>query len=289
MEGTPKSWRDPALLLTAGPIIAVALVLFFAPLGMVTLLSFQSTQYYQLQWTWDLAVWGEVFSKGYFWHVMGRTVVMALLTVVGCLLLSLPVAYAMVTRAKAFDTHVKVLIIFAFLTDSVLKAFGWVLFLDKSGGLNWTLELIGFAPTATNILFTRGATLVGMIYHLLPYTIFTIYLALLRVDRDVILAAYDAGATKIRTFLAVTLPLARTGVLIGAVLVFVLAFGVFLEPEVLGGGKSPMAAELIRQTFETRVNWPLGSALTLVAMAVAALCLAGFGYVALHGRRGTGQ
>lgn len=286
MTAIPKTWRQPALILTAAPVMLVALLLFFVPLGMVTALSFQSTQYYQLQWTWDLGVWAEVFSKSHFWSVMARTVVMALLTVAGCVALSLPVAYAMVTRAKAFDTHVKVLIIFAFLTDSVLKVFGWVLFLDKSGGLNWILELMGLGSVATNILFTRSATLLGMIYHLLPYTIFTIYLALLRVDRDLILAAYDAGATKIRTCFAVTLPLARTGILTGAVLVFVLAFGVFLEPAMLGGGKSPMAAELIRQTFETRVNWPLGSALTLVAMSVAALCLAVFGYLTFASRPG---
>ena len=66
-----------------------------------------------------------------------------------------------------------------------------------------------------------------------------------------------------------TLPLCRPGIWAGAVLIFLLAIGVFLEPKVLGGGKSPMSAELIRQTFETRVNWPLGAALTLVLMAVA--------------------
>ena len=66
-----------------------------------------------------------------------------------------------------------------------------------------------------------------------------------------------------------TLPLARPGIWAASVLIFLLAVGVFLEPKVLGGGKSPMSAELIRQTFETRVNWPLGAALTLVLMVVA--------------------
>jgi len=278
MEIKRKSWREVSLLLTAGPVTAIAVALFFVPLGMVAVLSFQTTEYYQLQWTWELSTWATVFSKSHFWLVMGRTLVMAVLTVIGCVLISLPVAYAMVTRARQFDAHVKVLIIFAFLTDSVLKSFGWVLFLDTSGGLNWMLERVGLGAEATNVLFTEAATLMGMIYNMLPYTIFTIYLAFSRIDRDLLLAAYDAGSSKLRAFVEVTLPLARTGIVVGAVLVFVLALGVFLEPSVLGGGKAPMAAELIRQTFETRVDWPLGSALTLVTMALAALSLGAFAW-----------
>jgi spermidine/putrescine transport system permease protein len=109
------------------------------------------------------------------------------------------------------------------------------------------------------------------VYNHLPYTIFTIYLSMSRIDRDLMQAAYDAGASKIRTFFEVTLPLSLPGILAGGVLVFVLSLGVFLEPKVLGGGKAPMAAELIRQTFETRVNWPLGAALTLVLIVIGAL------------------
>ncbi len=118
-------------------------------------------------------------------------------------------------------------------------------------------------------LYTDWATLLGMVYNLLAFTIFTIYLSIENIDRSLILAAYDAGASRWRAFWEVTLPLCRPGIWTGAVLVFLLSVGVFLEPKVLGGGKSPMSAELIRQTFETRVNWPLGAALTIVLMAAA--------------------
>jgi ABC-type spermidine/putrescine transport system permease subunit I len=108
-----------------------------------------------------------------------------------------------------------------------------------------------------------------MVYNLLAFTIFTIYLSIENIDRSLILAAYDAGASKWRAFWEVTLPLCRPGIWTGSLLVFLLSVGVFLEPKVLGGGKSPMSAELIRQTFETRVNWPLGAALTIVLMVAA--------------------
>lgn len=86
-------------------------------------------------------------------------------------------------------------------------------------------------------------------------------------------AEYDCGASKWRAFWEITLPLCRNGLIAGALLVFVLSLGAFLEPRVMGGGNSQMAAELIRQTFETRINWPLGSALTLVLLSVTVVSI----------------
>lgn len=263
----------PALL----PIVLVFGAFFVVPLAMTAALSFQGTQYYRLVWTWDLKVWRDVFGQWHYWSIMGRTLGMALACTAISVALALPVAYALVTRLKRWADHVTLLIVFAFLTDAVLKTFGWVLFLDRSGVLNGVLDRLGFGPAALDILFSPGATLIGMVYNLLPYTIFTIALSMGRIDRDLVLAAYDAGASRLRAFAEVTLPLAAPGIVAGAVLVFVLSLGVFLEPKVMGGGTSPMAAELIRQTFETRVNWPLGAALTLVLIAIGAgtLALAG--------------
>ncbi len=271
MQIRTKRWSNPALLLTTLPLAALLVTFFIVPLAMTGLLSFQGTEYYRLVWTWDLEIWREVFSRASYWSTMLRTLTMALIAVLLCVVISIPVAYALVHRLSAVQNHVKILIVFAFLTDAVLKSFGWVLFLDRSGVFNGLFALIGFGPVTTDILFEPAATMIGMVYNHLPYTIFTIYLSMSRIDRDLMQAAYDAGASKIRTFFEVTLPLSLPGILAGGVLVFVLSLGVFLEPKVLGGGKAPMAAELIRQTFETRVNWPLGAALTLVLIVIGAL------------------
>jgi len=274
MEVKPKPLTDGGLLIATVPLTVLMVVFFLVPLGMTALLSFQGTEYYRLVWTWDLETWRDVFSHWHYWSIMLRTLGMALSCVALCILISLPVAYALVHRLRSVENHVKILIVFAFLTDAVLKTFGWVLFLDRSGVMNGILQGLGLGTAASDILFTPAATLIGMVYNLLPYTIFTIYLSLARIDRDLMLAAYDAGASRLRTFWEVTLPLSRPGIIAGGVLVFVLSLGVFLEPKVMGGGTSPMAAELIRQTFETRVNWPLGAALTLVVIVIGALTLA---------------
>ncbi|MEO1951269.1 ABC transporter permease [Thioclava sp.] len=281
MAEIQKSWRDGALRLSTLPLLLLMGLFFVIPLIMTALLSFQGTQYYRLVWTWDLKVWTDVFSQVHYWTIMWRTLMMALVCTVLCTILAIPIAYGMLHRLSRWSDHITLLMVFAFLTDAVLKTFGWVLFLDRSGVLNGTLEAIGFPPAVVNVLFTPNATMIGMVYNLLPYTIFTIALSMARIDGDLVLAARDAGASRLRAFIEVTLPLAKPGIWAGAVLVFVLSLGVFLEPKVMGGGTSPLAAELIRQSFETRVNWPLGAALTLVLIVIGAAALTVAGAVAL--------
>ncbi|UDL89051.1 ABC transporter permease [Mesorhizobium sp. PAMC28654] len=286
MRTDSKRWGDPVLVATVAPLTIVMLLFFIIPLVMTVVLSFQTTQFYRLSWTWDLKIWTEVFSKPHYWTIMARTVAMALVCVVVCVLIAFPAAYALATRLRAYNAQIQILIIFAFLTDAVLKTFGWILVLDKSGVANWLLAHLGLGPEALNLLFTPTGTMIGMVYGLVVYPMFTIYLSLARIDRDLVLAAYDSGASRLRAFFEVTLPLARPGLYCGAVLVFVLSLGAFLEPKVLGGGTAPLASELIRQSFETRVNWPLGAALTLVLIVIGALSLALAAAVLMRGNRG---
>jgi spermidine/putrescine transport system permease protein len=268
-EGEAKGWSQPELWAKALPSVLLQTAFFLAPLMMTVLLTFQETRSFMLQWSWSLKIWTDIFSRPHYWTILWHTLWMSALCVTLCVLISLPVAYALATRLRSLSGHVKVLITFAFLTDATLKTFGWVLFLDQKGAANFLLEKVGFPPEMIGFLYSDWATLLGMVYNLLAFTIFTIYLSIGNIDRSLILAAYDAGASKWRAFWEVTLPLCRPGIWAGSVLVFLLSVGVFLEPKVLGGGKSPMSAELIRQTFETRVNWPLGAALTIVLMVVA--------------------
>jgi spermidine/putrescine transport system permease protein len=266
---TPKSWRDPELLIKALPSVLLQTTCFLAPLLMTFVLTFQRSKDFQLRWTWDLYTWSEIFSKPHYWTIFGHTLIMAIVCVALCIVLAFPIAYGLATRFKAYENEIKTLITFAFITDATLKTFGWVLFLDKHGAANYLLTYLGFPAESVSFLFTDWATLLGMVYNLLPFAIFTIYLSIDNIDRSLLLAAYDAGASKFRAHWEITLPLCKPGIWAGSVLIFLLGVGVFLEPKVLGGGKSPMSAELIRQTFETRVNWPLGAALTLLLMVVA--------------------
>lgn len=285
MRVLDRTWRDAGVLLNSLPLLTLLTLFFVGPILLTVLLTFQEMQFYRLTWTWSLKAWSDVFSKYSYWIVIGRTVSMAFLSTFLCILIAYPAAYALATRLKNYSNHIQILIIFSFLTDAVLKTFGWVLVLDRSGIGNWILQHLGLGDGVLDFLFSPRATLLGVVYNLSVYPLFTIYLSLKRIDRDLVLAAYDAGASKWQTFREVTFPLSLPGVYAGAVLVFVLTLGTFLESKVLGGGKSPLASELIRQTFETRVNWPLGAALTVVLVVIAAIMLAGAIWLVQRTRR----
>ncbi len=279
---TAKFWRDRELLAAVTPSTLIQGLLFLAPLLLMVLLTFQTSKQFLLHWTWDLTTWSVALGRPHYWWTLARTLIMAFASVGLCLLIAFPVAYCMVTRLRQWDTHIKLLIVFAFLTDLVLKTYGWVLVLDQEGVLNWLLRAMGLvaADFDHGFIFTPAAALLGMVANLLPFMIFTLYLAIESINRDLILAAYDAGASRLRTFWEVTVPLSMPGIAAGSAFVFILSMGSLLEERVLGGGKAPMMGSLIRQTFETRVNWPLGAALTTILVA-ATLAVIGLARLAL--------
>lgn len=259
--------------LHALPSVLLQSAFFVVPLCMTIALSFQETQYYQVQWVWSRTTWTDIFTTYYYWKILFNTVLMSLACVALCAVIGFPIAYALVTRFQKWQTTIKILLVFAFLTDAVLKTFGWVVFLDQTGPANYVLNFLGLPDLPDWVLYSRVSVLFGMVYTLLPFSIFTIYLSVDMIDKNLLRAAYDCGAGKFRAFYEVTLPLCKNGLMAGALLVFVLSLGSFLEPKVLGGGKNPMAAELIRQTFETRINWPLGSALTIVVISITVITI----------------
>ncbi|MEE9301332.1 MAG: ABC transporter permease [Alphaproteobacteria bacterium] len=273
-----KRWNDRELLAAAAPSSIIQIAFLMAPLLMLLVLTFQVMEFFQLVWVWDLTTWKEVFNTPYYFGILLDTLMMAALCVVLCLIIGFPVAYGLGTRFRAFENHIKVLIIFAFLTDAVLKTYGWVIVLDQNGVINWALKglhLVG-PEFDHGIVFTPYATMIGMVYNLIPFMIFTIYLSVINIDRDLIQASYDCGASKFRTFWEVTLPLCRPGIWAGTLLVFVLGLGAFLEERAIGGGKEPLMGSLIHNTFGTRVNWPLGSAITVILMIVAIVIIFAF-------------
>jgi spermidine/putrescine transport system permease protein len=286
--------REPGVarqvLLYLAPAGSWQLAFYGVPIALLLLLTFQASENFRVSWVWSLDTWINVFTAVHVWFALMRTLVMSVFAVVCCFALAFPVAYVMVTRLRAYDAHIKLAILFAFLSDMVLKTYGWVPFLDQEGILSWILRAVGGVVPAdfdTGLVFTPVATLLGIVANLLPFMIFTIYLSLSALDRDLLLAAYDSGASRLRAFRDITLPLCLPGVLAGGAFVFILSMGSLVEERVLGGGKSPMMGTLIRQTFETRVNWPLGAALTVVlfAVTIAVLAIAGWQIRRMRGKR----
>ena len=201
-----------------------------------------------------------------------RTIWIATSTTVLCLLVSFPVAYYIALRAPArWKRILLVLTVIPFWTSFLIRTYSWMLLLRSEGVINSALINMGLIGEPLKLLYNDFAVLVGQVYGELPFMILPIYVALEKLDSRLLEAAQDLGANRFWTFVKVTLPLARPGVIAGIVLVFIPSLGAFITPDLLGGAKSVMIGNLIQNQF-AQLNQPFGSALSLI-LTVAVLLL----------------
>lgn len=196
---------------------------------------------------------------------------LAALTTLLCLALGYPVAYFIAFRAGRWGPALLLLLLVPFWINFLIRISAWVVLLGRNGLINAAMVGSGVIEAPVGLLGTTGATLVGMIYAFLPMAVFPIYAALQPIDRRLIEAGKDLGASPFRTFRRVTLPLSLPGVLAAALFVFVPSMGVFAIPVLLGGGKSIILGNLIVQLFLEFRNIPLGAAAAMAMLVFALL------------------
>ncbi|HEY9231124.1 MAG TPA: ABC transporter permease, partial [Blastocatellia bacterium] len=195
-------------------------------------------------------------------------------TTVLCVVVSYPVAYYLALRASArWKRLLVVLTVIPFWTSFLIRTYAWMLLLRSEGVINSLLLHTGLIHEPLKLLYNDFAVLVGQVYGELPFMILPIYVALERLDTRLLEAAQDLGANRFWTFVKVTLPLSRPGLVAGIVLVFIPSLGAFITPDLLGGAKSIMVGNLIQNQF-AQLNQPFGSALSLLLTAAVLLLLA---------------
>lgn len=203
-----------------------------------------------------------------------RTAWIATTTTLLCAVVSYPVAYYLALRApERWKRALLVLTVIPFWTSFLIRTYAWILLLRSEGVINSAMMSAGLIDTPLKLLYSDFAVLVGQVYGELPFMILPIYVALDRLDIRLLEAAQDLGANKFWTFVKVTLPLSRPGLLAGIVLVFIPSLGAFITPDLLGGAKSVMIGNLIQNQF-AQLNQPFGSALSLILTIAVLLLLA---------------
>jgi spermidine/putrescine transport system permease protein len=203
-----------------------------------------------------------------------RTVWIGATTTLLCAVVSYPVAYYLALRApERWKRTLLVLTVIPFWTSFLIRTYAWILLLRSEGVINSALMSSGLIGAPLKLLYSDFAVLVGQVYGELPFMILPIYVALDRLDTRLLEAAQDLGANRFWTFLKVTLPLSRPGLIAGAVLVFIPSLGAFITPDLLGGAKSIMIGNLIQNQF-AQLNQPFGSALSLILTASVFVLLA---------------
>jgi spermidine/putrescine transport system permease protein len=185
-----------------------------------------------------------------------------MLSIIGtllCLLIGLPLAYFIATRATRRKALLIVLLVIPFWTSFLIRTYAWLLILGPDGMAGFLQELTG--NPAFRILGTEPGVLLGLVYGYLPLMVFPLYVTLERMDRSLVEASKDLGATRWATFRQVTLPIALPGLITGSILVFIPMMGEYVIPQILGYGQVFTIGNALYLRFLEARNWPAGSAL----------------------------
>lgn len=202
-----------------------------------------------------------------------RSISIAAATTAITLLVGFPVAVWLAMQPAHRRGLLIFLITVPFWANLLIRTYAWILLLRGTGVVNGTLMSLGIIHQPLNLLYTDGAVLLGLVYTYAPFVVLPIYATLEKMDMRLLEAAQDLYAGRIRTLRKVVLPIARPGILAGAILTFVPCLGAMIAPELLGGGTKMMLGNLIFRQFSDSRNWPFGAALSLVLMGAVMLVL----------------
>lgn len=243
-------------------------VLFLFPLMIVFVYSFlQRGVYGNIEFAFSLDNYRRIVDPLYLPPVL-RSVGSSIVTTAVCLLLGYPLAYTISLQHESRRNLLLVLVMLPFWTDFLVRTYAWMFILRTEGVLNTLLLSFGLTDRPLELLYTQTAVIIGLVYGYLPFMVLPLYASLEKVDPSLIAAANDLGASPAKQFLHVTLPLTRAGIVAGSILVFIPTFGAFITPDLLGGSKNLMIGNLIKDQFLSSRDWPFGSALSFVMMAV---------------------
>lgn len=188
-----------------------------------------------------------------------------------CLAVGYPFAYILARLPKARRPLLLLLVIIPFWTNSLIRTYALVFILKTEGLLNAALLGLGLLSEPLSLLYTGAAVFVGLTYTLLPFMILPLYASIEKLDPRLLEAASDLGASRVQVFLRVTLPLTAPGVAAGCMLVFLPSFCLFYIPDILGGAKTLLVGNFIKNQFLSARDWPLGSAASVLLTGVMAL------------------
>lgn len=197
-----------------------------------------------------------------------------------CLLVGYPFAYILARIEEKYRALLLLLVIIPFWTSSLIRTYAIVILLKAKGIFNTVLISLGIIHQPLQLLYTNTAVLIGLIYTLLPFMILPLYANIEKLDTELLDAARDLGASRIRMFFKIILPLTWPGILAGCMLVFLPAMSMFYIPDLLGGAKSLLVGNLIEDQFLAAHNWPSGAAVSILLTILMGLLLGVYWYTA---------
>jgi spermidine/putrescine transport system permease protein len=241
--------------------------LFVGPLVVTVIYAFANATFggVQLAFTWtnfDQAL------SGFYLTIFLRTLEFAGLGTLLCLAVATPVAYAIAQKAGRMRPVLLVLLLVPFWTSFLIRTLAWETLLAANGPVDDVLNFLQVHHGLLNVLDTQTAVFIGIVYGYLPLMALPLYVAFERIPKSVIEASKDLGAGRLRTFVRVTLPMARAGVATGILLTFVPMTGEYIIPSLLGGNKGILIGGIIAGQYLDSLNYPLGAAMAVLVLLV---------------------
>ncbi len=247
------------------------LAFFFLPLLLVFAISFASRgPYGGVQWAFSLTNYAMIVDPLYL-RIYGRSLLLAAATTGICLLIGYPLAYFIARVPARWQGIWLLLVIIPFWTNFLVRTYAWMFLLRSEGLLNTVLLNAGVIHTPVEILYTDWAVLIGLVYGYLPFMVLPLYAAIERLNRSVVEASVDLYANGWSVFWRVIVPLTKSGVIAGCLLVFIPAIGAYITPDLLGGARTMMVGNLIQHEYLIIHDWPFGSAISFVLMTLVLL------------------
>ena len=261
------------ILTYLSPVIIIVVVFVFAPLTIILFYSFlKSGLYGEIVYSFSLENFRAILGGGYG-IVFLKSIYLAFQTNLLCILLGYPIAYYMAMFGGRWKTILLFLVIVPSWASYLIRLYSLKTIIGSKGLVNSLLLNLDIISSPIEILYTPFAVMLGLVYAWLPYMILPIYAAIEGLDRSVLEAAVDLGATPVRRFFRLTLPMTKGGLLAGSILVFIPTVGEWLVPHIFGGSKVMMAGSLVALKFTSVGNIPAGASLAIMLAATLILIL----------------
>ena len=271
-RGDGSSRRDvrrrtlPALA-QAGPVSVWMILFVTIPMLFILYISFMSRSVFG-----DVVYEFSLVDATYF-KVILKSLQVAVFTTVLCLLLGYPFAYYIARKPPEVASRLIMLIMIPFWTNSLMRLNSWLLLFQTSGPINTFLQWSGLTDHPITFIYTDALVVLGMITNMLPFAVLPLYSTIEKLQKSLLEASSDLGATPVQTFFRVTLPLTFPGIFSAIILVFIPSLGIYTVSDVLGGGKVLYIGNIIKNQFGAIRNWPLGAALSVLLLLITGLLI----------------
>lgn len=270
--------RRGASWLLAGPPLAWLILFFLVPLALIAVFSLRDGPGglgADAPWLLSLDQYGELLATPAFLRLLGMSVLVALGVAAMATLAAYPIAYFLTFRAGPRAPLYLTLLLIPFAVSYLLRIMAWKLMLGPEGGINSMLTSAGLVdePLAL-LLYSRPAVIITLVYVWIPFATLPIYAAMQRIQLGQLEAAADLGAGPWARFARVTVPLSLPGTVAAFFMVFIPTVGEYVTPSLVGGTDGIMYGNIIQGFFTRSANWPMGSAMAMLMLALTAALVA---------------